>query len=182
MSVIDEETLFLINFVQIFLKNNVDIDTIKELKSIDTSDIYYGNVAEIVDYIKQADPDKLYEELNFDFVNLFVHPKDFTTFPIASYHISENKTLVSKITEELKLEYLNENFVLDNSFPYKEDHIVCILEFIKFLDDKDRSEKIIKNYLLPWLGNFADAICKNAQTFVYRKIGEILKTIETNLI
>lgn len=181
MKFINEETLFLIDFVQIFLKDNLKLDLIDEIKKLPVEEIHDKDMHEAIEYIKNNSSESLYDELNYDYVKLFLHPNDFKTFPIASYHMVENKTLVSKITEDIKSEFLEENFILSDSFPYKEDHIVSILEFIKFSENPEQTEKIIKNYLLPWLGDFADAVCKNAQSFVYKRIGCILKTIESRL-
>lgn len=181
MPIFSNDLMFIIDFIQLFLKDSPNAETIESLKKISTEEIFNEDIVDILKYLQSKPAEIIAEELNFDYVKLFTHPRDFKTFPIASYHVSENKTLVSKITEDIKNEYLDENFILSKKFNYKEDHLVAMLEFIKHIENKDKIEIFFNKYIEPWIAKFSDAIGENADTLVYKKISCILKYFRNSL-
>ncbi|MCB4204886.1 molecular chaperone TorD family protein [Deferribacterales bacterium Es71-Z0220] len=181
MQFLNEETIFIIDFLQLFLKNNLNSEIINDLKKIPLDDVCDDDIKEILLYIGQNSAEVVEEELNFDYVKLFTHPKDFNTFPIASYHLSENKTVVSKITEEIKFEYIEDNFILSDNFKYGEDHLVAILEYIKNSKDKEKLNIFLEKYFYPWITKFSKAMYENADTIVYKKIAKLTEKLADDI-
>lgn len=171
---LNEEIKSIIDLILIFF---IDIPSEKQLNTIikiDENEIENEHLLNILRYIKQNPIDKTLEELNIAYVKLFTQPKDFKTIPIASYHLSENKTLVSKLTLELKEIYLNNNYILNNEFIYKEDHIVPIISFLKFINNKDDFKKYFDKYVKSWVPQFAKILSEVSDNTIYKNLGLLL--------
>ncbi|MCD8569551.1 MAG: molecular chaperone TorD family protein [Geovibrio sp.] len=151
----DSDICEVIDFINIFLYNIPGREEVDRIRLLDENSICNIHLAGIITCVKNASSDDILDELNLEYVRLFSQPSDFRTIPVASYHLCENKTMVSQLTSELKELYLEKNFILDKNFVFKEDHIVPILTFVKFIDT-DMLDDYTEKYVKSWVPEFAE--------------------------
>jgi len=136
--------------------------------------------------------DDYVEELTVEFSRLFIGPKQAPAIPFASFYLSENSTVMSEITLEVRKQYLEAGLAVQNLYQTPEDHIGFELEFMEYLltrllelqeaGDEDEAERLeelmdtfFNDHLTVWVPDFADLIIEHSEEDFYRGAALILK-------
>ncbi len=136
--------------------------------------------------------DDYVEELAVEFSRLFIGPKRAPAVPFASFYLSENSTVMSEITLEVRKQYLQAGLAVQNLYQTPEDHIGFELEFMEYLltrllelqeaGDEEEAERLeelmntfFNDHLTAWAPDFADLIIEHSSEDFYRGAALILK-------
>lgn len=133
------------------------------------------------------------ESLLVDFAKLFVGPFELAAPPFGSVYLEDNYRLMGESTVDVKQLYQKAGLEMSAEFSNPPDHITAELEFLYFLhmqeaalsaddgqaaeDVRDMRGEFLRHHLGAWGGAFADKVCGNASTELYRNLGKLTKLV-----
>ena len=132
------------------------------------------------------------ENLLVDYTRLFLGPVDTLARPYGSVWLEGQQALMQDSTMAVQQLYDEGGFEIDDDFRELPDHVAAELEFLYLLifreteaaqkDDRDTlatlsalRARFLSEHLGAWVGPFAMAVAKGAQTPFYRELAELTR-------
>ncbi len=198
-----EELYFHNLLAQLFLPHPSK-DLLQGLTTISVSDDAedtLGRALRTLSRTSQQNADRLeqwQEELAVEFTRLFIGPKSPPAVPFASFYLSENRSLMTHDTIEVRKKYMESGMAVKQLYQFPDDHISIELEFIQHLTKEalDASingndamaDKLVKarnefiySHMQLWVPKFIDMILENTVEKFYIGAAYLLHGVATDI-
>lgn len=169
-------------------------DFIAAAERVDDNELA-SKVIKIKDSLKTEVPD----ELANDHANLMVGPFELLAPPYGSVYLEKNRKVMGDTTMEVGQFYFDCGLEVASDYNDPPDHIAVEMEFIHFLlseiynslnegneetaeNYRTKLREFLEKYYLPFSENFAKKIKDNAETSVYKLVGDIILQVNKHLI
>ncbi len=130
------------------------------------------------------------QDLLLDYTRLFLGPMDILAKPYGSVWLDQEKTLMNDSSLAVLELYSEADFEMDEEFRELPDHVAAELEFLYLLifrvnealrakdaialkQARDLKQRFLDQHLGRWIGPFAAALRKHAQTGFYRQLADL---------
>jgi len=129
-------------------------------------------------YLRSKDTQTAYEELRFDYAELFLNAGPNPVFPYESVHLSGEPVVMQKPVFELREFFRQAGVHPSPDFPDLEEHISVQMEFLRHLleqGDVKGYEKFFKNRYKKWVSSFCDDLVAAASTNFYQGLAHFTR-------
>lgn len=149
---------------------------------LSSSDLRMG-FSRLASFLQTADPDAGYNELRYEYADLFLNAGPDPVFPYESAAAVREPVLCGDAIFEVRESYRKGGAHKNPDYTDLDDHIAVELDFMAFLCDREREEggieilqlekEFLTGHLQPWSVEFAAVLGRAAQSEFYRSLAEI---------
>ncbi len=123
---------------------------------------------------------EVYNELRYEYADLFLNAGNNPVFPYASCHITGEPLVMQKPVFEVRKAYSANGLHKNPAYPDLDDHIAVELEFMAYLTEQEGTEEQQADFLrnhLGWATAFCEMLGSAAKTELYQGLAELTKTV-----
>ena len=129
-------------------------------------------------YLQSKDPQTAYEELRFDYAELFLNAGPNPAFPYESVHVSGEPVVMQQPVFELREFFRQAGLHPSPDFPDLEEHIAVQMEFLRHLLEKGditEYENFFKTKYSKWVVPFCDQLAAASSTDFYQGLAHFTR-------
>jgi thiosulfate reductase/polysulfide reductase chain A len=141
---------------------------------------FRSGLAGMATALQSTSAQEIYNELRYEYAELFLNAGKNPVFPYASCHITGEPLVMQKPVFEVRQVYRDSGVHKNPAYPDLDDHIAVELEFMAFLADQQGTEEQQRSFLKQHL-HWADAFCamlgSAAQTEFYKALADLTQSV-----
>ncbi len=129
-------------------------------------------------YLKGGDAEKLYNELRYDYADLFLNAGQNPVIPYESVHVTREPVVMQKPLLELREFFRKAGVHKNPEFKDLEEHVAVEMELLRYLLEKgneDLYKDFFKHKYLQWIPSFCDQLATSAQTEFYQALAHFTR-------
>ncbi len=129
-------------------------------------------------YLKGGDAEKLYNELRYDYADLFLNAGQNPVIPYESVHVTREPVVMQKPLLELREFFRKAGVHKNPEFKDLEEYVAVEMELLRYLLEKgneDLYKDFFKHKYLQWIPSFCDQLATSAQTEFYQALAHFTR-------
>jgi len=133
----------------------------------------------LAEVMKDSDVDKLFNELRYEYADIFLNAGVTPVFPYESVYATGKPLVMQKPVFEIRKLFREAGVHKSEDYKDLDDHIAVEFEFMRYLCEKNKPElqaKFMAEHLA-WMKNFCDNLKKYSQEDFYKAMGELTESI-----
>ncbi len=134
----------------------------------------------LITALQGASAQELYNELRYEYAELFLNAGTKPVFPYASCHVSGDPLVMQRPVFEIRQAYAAHGVHKNPAYPDLDDHIAVELEFMAYLAEQKKTEEeqqAFRAQHLGWLDAFTEKLASSAQTTFYQALAEVTQAV-----
>ncbi|MCI5166425.1 MAG: molybdopterin oxidoreductase, partial [Candidatus Electrothrix sp. GM3_4] len=156
------------------------IDQLTESATSCSSPRFRSGLTKITTALSGNSTQEIYNELRYEYAELFLNAGKNPVFPYASCHVSGEPLVMQKPVFAVRQAYYDGGMHKNPTYPDLDDHIAVELEFMASLAAQQGTEKQQRAFLVQHLG-WSDAFCtmlrSAAQTDFYQGLADLTQAV-----
>ena len=147
-----------------------------ELPYAQNNELALCGQAQILEWLKSADLEKLTEDARVDYMRLLVGVGKVLAPPWGSVYLDEDRLLFNEDTLKVRLYYEHYGMKLKEKYKEPDDHLGLELEFIAYLFENGKTDAVrdfVEKYVTSWIFQWNNDVQKHARTGYYRGIANM---------
>jgi thiosulfate reductase/polysulfide reductase chain A len=162
------------------MRNQLFLDNLSESINTCTLPLLYSALSKLIPALQEGTTQELYNELRYEYAELFLNAGTNPVFPYASCHISGDPLVMQKPVFELRQNYYDYGVHKRSAYPELDDHIAVVLEFIAYQAEQHASEEKRQAFFmqhLGWLNAFSETLRSSAKTTFYQGLADLTQAV-----
>ena len=152
------------------------LDRLREAATEFSSVGFRSGLNNMLTALQKSSAQEIYNELRYEYAELFLNAGKNPVFPYASCHVSGEPLVMQKPVFEVRQVYRDSGVHKNPADPDLDDHIAVELEFMAYLAEQQGAEEEQRAFLVQHLG-WADAFCEMfrsaARTEFYQGLADL---------
>ncbi len=162
------------------MRANSFIDRLAESAAGCSAPGFRSGLAKIITALQENSAQEIYNELRYEYAELFLNAGKNPVFPYASCHVSGEPLVMQSPVFEVRRTYYDKGVHKNPAYPDLDDHIAVELEFMASLAEQQETEEEQRAFLVQHLG-WADAFCEMfrsaARTEFYQGLADLTQAV-----
>ncbi len=156
------------------------LDRLREAATEFSSVGFRSGLNNMLTALQKSSAQEIYNELRYEYAELFLNAGKNPVFPYASCHVSGEPLVMQKPVFEVRQVYRDSGVHKNPADPDLDDHIAVELEFMAYLAEQQGAEEEQRAFLVQHLG-WADAFCEMfrsaARTEFYQGLADLTQAV-----
>ncbi|WP_446011174.1 molybdopterin-dependent oxidoreductase [Candidatus Electrothrix sp.] len=134
----------------------------------------------LITVVQETSPQELYDQLRYEYAELFLNAGKNPVYPYASCHITGEPLVMQKPVFQVRQVYRDNGVHKNPAYPDLDDHIAVELEFMAYLTEQQGREEEQHTFLLQhlgWVDAFCDMLNSAAQTQFYQGLADLTRAV-----
>ncbi|CAK8723617.1 4Fe-4S Mo/W bis-MGD-type domain-containing protein [Candidatus Electrothrix laxa] len=168
-----------LSFIEEMRANSFPDQLAKAASSCSSAGFRCG-LARMATAFQSTSAQEIYNELRYEYAELFLNAGKNPVFPYASCHITGEPLVMQKPVFEVRQVYRDSGVHKNPAYPDLDDHIAVELEFMAYLADQQGTEKQQRSFLeqhLGWAAAFCEMLRSAAQTEWYQGLADLTQAV-----
>ncbi len=133
----------------------------------------------LAEVMKDADVDKVFNELRYEYADIFLNAGVTPVFPYESVYVTGEPLVMQKPVFEVRKFFREAGVHKSEDYPDLDDHIAVEFEFMRYLCENEKVE-LQANFVaehFKWMKDFCDNLKKYSQADFYKAVAELTESI-----